>query len=226
MKNSNFRLIQSPPHDNMRLRTLAIELSKLEGISKQKIEFEQYQTGGDLAARWLSDILAFDDISDDCRVADLGSGNGILGIGAVLLGAKSAFLVEIDEESCSVCRRNIESLGLQEQVEVIHLEIGMDDLELGDIDLIISNPPWGRQTKAADRPFLEAIISIGAKAHLMHSAEATHVEKFFMKSDWSTEKYGIGDFALPAAYQHHIRKRGRTSAVFWRMTPPIRDMPI
>ena len=116
----------------MRLRTLAIELSKLEGLTAQKLEFEQYQTGGDLAARWLSDILAFDDISDDCRVADLGSGNGILGIGAVLLGAKSALLVEIDEESCSVCRRNIASLGLEEQVEVVQLEIGRDDLEIGD----------------------------------------------------------------------------------------------
>lgn len=221
MKNSNFRLIQSSPsRDNMRLRTLAIELSKLEGLTAQKLEFEQYQTGGDLAARWLSDILAFDDISDDCRVADLGSGNGILGIGAVLLGAKSALLVEIDEESCSVCRRNIASLGLEEQVEVVQLEIGRDDLEIGDSDIIISNPPWGRQTRASDRPFMEEIISTGVKAHLMHSAEATHVEKFFIGSGWGTEKYGIADFALPSAYDHHTRERGRTKAVFWRMTPP------
>ena len=41
----------------MRLRSLAIELSKLESIKEKKLELEQYQTDGELAARWITDII-------------------------------------------------------------------------------------------------------------------------------------------------------------------------
>ena len=204
----------------MRLRSLAIELSKLASVHGQKLELEQYQTEGELAARWIIDILSFGDIFDGCRVADLGSGNGILGIGSVLAGAESSTLFEIDEASCSVSFNNVQSLGLDERVKVSQTRIGIDEIPPGDIDLVITNPPWGRQNLRADRPFFEAILSIGCNAHLMHSAEATHVEKFFNDSGWGVERYGEGDFALPAAYGHHSRARDRTRAVFWRLTPP------
>ena len=210
----------SLPWGCMRLRSLAIELSKLETSSEKKIELEQYQTDGDLAARWICDIMAFEDIFDGCRVADLGSGNGILGIGAVLVGAGSSILLEIDEELCDVCRKNIQSLDLGDRVEVSQTSIGIDKINFQEFDLVKSNPPWGRQTSRADRPFLEAIISLGAKAHLMHSSEASHVEKFFLDSGWGAQRYGESDFPLPASYGHHSRIRGRTRAVFWRLTPP------
>ena len=65
-------LIVTICHMAMRLRSLAIELSKLESIIEKNIELEQYQTEGELAARWSADILAFIDIFEGCRVADLG----------------------------------------------------------------------------------------------------------------------------------------------------------
>ena len=204
----------------MRLRSLAIELSKLKRVHEQKFELEQYQTEGELAARWISDILAFDDIFDGCRVADLGAGNGILGIGAVLAGAESSNLFEIDEELCSVCMKNVRLLSLEKRVMVSQSRIGKDEISSGDFDLVITNPPWGRQQFGADRPFLEAILSIGSNAHLMHSAEATHIQPLFEDAGWSTERYGEADFALPAAYSHHSRQRGRTRAAFWRLVPP------
>jgi len=203
----------------MRLRTLAIELSKLKRVQEQKFEFEQYQTEGELAARWISDILAFDDIFDGCRVADLGAGNGILGIGAVLAGAESSNLFEIDDESCSVCMKNIQLLGLEKRVTISQSRIGIDVISSGDFDLVISNPPWGRQQFGADRPFLEEILSIGSNAHLMHSAEASHIEPLFEEHGWFVERYGETDFSLPAAYSHHSRQRGKTRAAFWRLTP-------
>ena len=204
----------------MRVRSLAIELSKLERINEKNLELEQYQTEGELAARWIADILAFNDIFEGCRVADLGSGNGILGIGTVLAGAESSILFEIDENSCSVCKTNLESLDLEEKVKISHTRIGYDQIDSADFDLVITNPPWGRQQFGADRPFLEEIQSIGVNAHLMHSAEATHVEKFFNEYGWGVERYGECDFALPAAYGHHSRIRDMTRAAFWRLTPP------
>ena len=203
----------------MRLRSLAIQLSKLQEISSPNLNLEQYQTEGEIAARWLFDIQSFDDLKPGCRVVDLGCGNGILGIGAVLMGAGSAILVDSDEKSCEVSTRNVESLGISDSVKIVNLKIGEKDIEIREADIVVSNPPWGTQKKASDRPFLEEIISIGTIAHLMHSSQATHIRNFFNEFGWSSEEYGDLDFALPATYGHHSRMRGRTRASLWRISP-------
>ncbi len=203
----------------MRLRSLAIQLSKLQEISSPNLNLEQYQTEGEIAARWLFDIQSFDDLKPGCRVVDLGCGNGILGIGAVLMGAGSAILIDSDEKSCEVSTRNVESLGISDSVKIVNSKIGEKDIEIREADIVVSNPPWGTQKKASDRPFLEEIISIGTIAHLMHSSQATHIRNFFNEFGWSSEEYGDLDFALPATYGHHSRMRGRTRASLWRISP-------
>ena len=173
-----------------------------------------------MAARWLSDIAAFDDLFDGCSVVDLGSGNGVLGLGALLMGASSATLVEVDEEASAVSAGNAADLGLEEHVKIVRAEVGEDTLDIASADLVITNPPWGRQVERADRPFLDAILSAGVTAHVMHSAEARHIEPLFDDAGWTVERYGEADFALPAAYEHHARERGRTCVAFWRLSPP------
>ena len=204
----------------MRVRRLAMLLSGLEPNFSKSVELEQYATDGDLAARWLADIAAFGDLSGGCKVADLGAGNGVLGLGALAMGAGRATLVEADQAACDVAKSNAESTGFANSVEVIRAKLGSDSVDLSSADVVISNPPWGRQTPRADRPFLEAMIAATAPAHLLHSAEATHIQPLFEDAGWSAERYGEADFALPAAYSHHSRQRGKTRAAFWRLTPP------
>ena len=204
----------------MRVRRLAMLLSGLEPHPSNSIELEQYTTDGDLAARWLADVAAFGDLSEGCKVADLGAGNGVLGLGALAMGAGRAILVEADEAACDVTKSNAESMGFADSVEVIQATLGSDPVDLGSADVVISNSPWGRQTPRADRPFLEAMIAAVAPAHLLHSADATHIRPLFEDVGWAAERYGEADFALPAAYSHHSRQRGRTRAAFWRLVPP------
>ena len=204
----------------MRVRRLAMLLSGLDSHTCDSIELEQYSTDGDLAARWLSDIFAFGDLIEGSTVADLGAGNGILGLGALAMGAGRTILLEADQAACDVAKSNAESMGFADSVEVIQATLGLDPVDLSSVDVIISNPPWGRQTPRADRPFLEAMLSTGVPAHLLHSVEATHIQPLFEDADWSAERYGEADFALPAAYSHHSRQRGRTRAAFWRLVPP------
>jgi putative methylase len=204
----------------MRVRRLGMLLSGLLPHPCDSVELEQYTTDGDLAARWLADISAFDDLTEGCTVADLGAGNGVLGLGALAMGAGRAILVEADPGACDAALANAESMGLTESVEIVSATLGSDPVDLGAADLIVSNPPWGRQTAKADRPFLDAILSSGLPAHLLHSAEASHIAPLFEASDWSAERYGEADFALQAAYSHHSRQRGRTRAAFWRLVPP------
>ena len=195
-------------------------LSGLEPHLSNSVELEQYSTDGDLAARWLTDIAAFGDLSEGCTVADLVAGNGVLGLGALAMGAGRAILVEADEAACNVAKSNAEPMGFADSVEVSQATLGSDPVDLGSADVAISNPPWGRQTQMADRPFLEAMIAAEAPSHLLHSAEATHIQPLFEDAGWSAEKYGEADFALPAAYSHHSQQRGKTRAAFWRLIPP------
>ena len=79
----------------MRPKHLAIELSKLLPHPQHAIELEQYATEGDLAAFFVLAIDQLDSIYGK-NIVDLGAGNGILGIGCGILGAKSVTLIEGD----------------------------------------------------------------------------------------------------------------------------------
>ena len=199
---------------------MAMILSGLEPHPSNSVELEQYTTDGDLAVRWLSDIVAFGDLAEGCTVADLGAGNGVLGLGALAMGAGRVLLVEADQAACDVAMLNAESMGLAESVELIQGALGSEPVDLSSADAIISNPPWGRQSPKADRPFLDVILSSGITAHLMHSAEASHIEPLFEEHGWAVERYGEADFALPATHSYHSRQRSKTRAAFWRLVPP------
>jgi len=204
----------------VRQRQLAMLLSSLPPHPCGDIELEQYSTSGDIAASWLAQIAAFGDLSTDSSIADLGAGNGILGIGAALMGVSQVVLVEVDEQACSVAFQSIEQACVSDSVEIFCKRVD-DSLDLSGADLIISNPPWGTQKAKSDRPFFDAIIRSNTIAHLMHSAEATHIEAIFESAGWEVKRYWETDFALPAAYSHHYSRQGKTRAGFWRLLPPV-----
>ena len=93
----------------MRPKHLAIRLSKLTAHPCKDVLLEQYATEGDLAAYWMLAVDQLDGFEGKV-VVDLGAGNGILGIGALLLGAAQVVFVETDEEALGVLRSNVASL--------------------------------------------------------------------------------------------------------------------
>ncbi len=204
----------------MRMRSLGIALSKLERKKNLDPLLEQYITSGELASRWLYDIMAFGDISVGCKIVDLGAGNGNLGIGASLLGAGFVTFIEADKEMCEVASKNAKTTLQDGTYDIMNIEIGKENPVLNEIDLVISNPPWGRQKEGADSHFLDLISSLGVTAHLMHSAEATHIQKRFEGMGWKVEMYGEADFPIPASFGHHKMMRSSTRAGFWRLSPP------
>ena len=48
---------------------------------------------------------------EGCKVVDLGAGNGVLGLGALAMGAGRATLVEADQAACDVAKSNAEKCG-------------------------------------------------------------------------------------------------------------------
>ena len=190
---------------SMRLRHLAMALSKLPPHPQHDVSLEQYATEGDFAARWIAEIILRGDLDQDTRVVDLGAGNGILGIACHLAGAKSILLVEKDE----TCHHDYEG--------VKWLLDDINEWNQKDVDLIIMNPPWGAQTPMADRPFLEAAFSSDAQAiYLLHSSMATHILPLAKSFDWVGEIALQGEFKIPAKYDHHRSREGVTQVSVWR----------
>ncbi len=193
----------------MRLRHLAMELSKLPPHPQHDVKLEQYATEGDFAARWIAEIIQLGDLDDSTRVVDLGAGNGILGIGCHLAGAASTLLVEIDSD----CQHDFSG---------VEWLIGdVNDWPGEDVDLIIMNPPWGVQTPKADRPFLEVAFNSQAKViYVLHSSRSTHLEPLAESRGWVGEIVLKGAFRIPATYAHHQSQNDVTEVSVWRF---VRD---
>ena|GEM_PF-52982 len=173
----------------LKLRQLAMRLSKLPPHPCNSLELEQYQTEGNLAATWLHRIDAIDGLKGK-TVIDLGAGNGILGRGAQILGAEVIF-VECDEDAGKLCQNLGETI------------IGyLGEVNIPSADIVITNPPWGVQKRGADRIFIDTALQCAPVVHIMHSALANHLP--------DGEIILSGKFRMPARYGHHTSKMGTT----------------
>jgi putative methylase len=94
-------------------------------------------------------------------VVDLGTGNGILAIGARLLGASQVEGIETDASSLEVARRNARRSG----VDVNWILADVQALR-GPVETVLMNPPFGAQTRGADRPFLDAAMAHGQVVYM------------------------------------------------------------
>lgn len=154
---------------------LAVILSQFEGFESPKRGLEQYETESEIAAEVLWNAFFSREIEGKV-IADLGAGTGILGIGALLLGAKKVFLVEKDGDALNICKDNLNFI--DEKFE----EKFSDDVVLvkGDVslfderaDIVIQNPPFGiRGRKHADRAFLEKAFQISNTVYSFHTIES------------------------------------------------------
>jgi putative methylase len=156
----------------MKKTELELELSKLKLVENPKVFLEQYGTHGDIAAEalWLAYISG--DIENKV-VLDLGCGNGILGIGALLLNAKKVYFVDIDKDSINVCKENLKMMGLDG--EVLLKDVNLFDKK---VDTVLQNPPFGVQVEHADKRFLERAMVLSNVIYSIHKIES---EKFIKK---------------------------------------------
>lgn len=152
---------------NLTKNQLAIKLSKLKVFEKPNIKLEQYPTDSELASEILWQAFMNNDIKGKI-IADLGAGTGLLGIGALLLGAKQVYFIDIDNQALILAKQNIKSLDLKNAVF-----LRQDITEFNKkVDTVLQNPPFGVQTPYADRPFLDKAFQIANSIYTIHKAES------------------------------------------------------
>jgi putative methylase len=131
-----------------------------------KVNLEQYTTSENIAASMLH-IAAYtsNDVVNKC-VLDLGCGTGRLSLGAAFLGAKNVFGVDIDRAALKVAVANSQNAGLTSNINWVNGDISVVN---GCFDTVLQNPPFGVQTRNADRAFLVKALECGKMIYSLHN---------------------------------------------------------
>jgi putative methylase len=175
---------------------LAIFLSRLEGFLEPDLYSEQYSTDSETSASVLWDLYISGFIEDKV-VCDMGAGTGILGIGALFLGAKECYFVEKDEKAIKILKSNLK---MSKGGRAIVIDGDVSNLCEKDfknkIDLILQNPPFGTKKRNADKGFLEKSFSLCDKVASFHKSST---ERFInaISNDYNFSIWKRWDFSYP-----------------------------
>ena len=201
----------------MKLNRLEMALQRLSGFEKPQAALEQYQTPAPLAARLLHHALMRGDIKEK-TVCDLGSGTGVLAIGASLLGAAMVAGVEIDSEAVRVAEANAALLGAD--VEFLTSDVNDPVLtdRLGRFDTVIMNPPFGAQKAHADRPFIDLALSIGMVTYGIFNAGSRRFVRTYKQSRAEIDEVVGGKLSIRRTFSFHTKDIQEIEVEILRLT--------
>lgn len=195
------------PQMQMRRKRLEITLQKLRPLESRSAKLEQYETPATVAADVLWEAFTAADIYGRA-VADLGCGNGVFCIGAKLMGADRAVGIDLDPDAVRVARGNADMLGTE--VEFVEGDVSTIS---GTFDTVLQNPPFGAQTRHADRAFIEKALSLASVTYSLHNdGTQGFVEDMVRALGGRSEAIKRYKFEIPYAFEFH-RKANETISV-------------
>lgn len=179
------------------------ELSKISDFENPRISLEQYRTPPALAADLLHTAYMQGDI-EGRKVADLGAGTGMLGLGARLLGAK-VLAVEKEDDAVRLLEENAEMLGLE--VDVVQQDI--EDFD-HDVDTVLMNPPFSQHSDIGLKFWEKALQHSEAVYGISPRGLRERIKDFVGNS--SHEVLGVEEFSLslPPSYGFHTEESHET----------------
>lgn len=195
----------------MNKKQLEIILSQLKGPLLPKPSLEQYTITGNLASEILNLAYLHGDIKGK-SVFDFGTGSGRLAIGAAMFDAKIAVGIDIDKAVIKVAKENLKNH--EEYVsKKLPVYFAICDIEnwFAKADTIIQNPPFGIQTRHADRLFLEAVLRCGKRIYTLHKngykKTREFITKFVEDRGGKIEQIIKFKFRLPHIFKFHKKPK-------------------
>lgn len=205
----------------MTRRRLAQELGVVAGFENPRAPLEQYHTPPDLAAH----IVHHADLQGDIEgrtVVDLGSGTGMLALGAALRGPERVVGVELDPAPLATARDNERKVAAQPAVAWIRGDATRAPLCLDDATVLM-NPPFGAQdgNEHADRAFLETAAAVAQVSYSVHNAGSREfVEAFAADAGGEVTHAFAAEFELPRQFEFHEAERRTLTAEVFRVEWP------
>jgi len=201
----------------MKLKHLEMALQRLSGFSRPRAALEQYQTPAPLAARLLYHALMKGDIEGK-SVCDLGSGTGVLAIGAALLGAVKVTGIEIDQNAVDVADANATSTGVDVEFIVADVRDAALPGRIGTCDTVIMNPPFGAQKDHADRPFIDLALKTASVTYgIFNAGSAQFIKTYTEGRAEISEKVG-GVFPIRRTFSFHTKDQKDIELEILRLT--------
>lgn len=203
----------------MRRRTLERRLERLEGFADPDPDREQYATPADVAAHLVHLAATRGDLG---RVLDLGSGTGLLALGAALAGADRVVGVEIDLGALAIARANADRLGpdLEPAAAPAWLRADATRPPVTGRWTVVSNPPFGAQrgNEHADRAFLAAAADLADVSYTVHNAGSRAFVASFAADNGGRVTAGFAvELDLPRQFAFHTAERATVDAEAYRI---------
>ncbi|MFZ0891138.1 MAG: METTL5 family protein [Thermoplasmata archaeon] len=195
----------------MRRSDLIRALATIPPFPSPRADWEQVMTPLECAAELLEEAVGRGDLVDR-HLLDLGSGTGVLAIGAGLLGASRVEGIEIDPSAVRVARVAARRLGSRVRFVVAPV----DQAETA-VDTVVMNPPFGAQRQHADRPFWDVAFRVAGRAiYAFALAESRNfIARRAVAQQIHVELSRPVRWNLPWTFPHHRKRRVALSVDLW-----------
>ncbi|PCR90143.1 METTL5 family protein [Natrinema ejinorense] len=203
-------------------RTLARRLESIADFEDPSVSLEQYLTPAELAAHICHLAGLQDDL--DRQVVDLGTGTGMLAIGAALAGADRVAGIDVDSDALELARRN-ERAVVGESGDPDHAlawlrgDVARHPFSISDAT-VVSNPPFGAQrgNRHADRAFLETASEIATVSYTIHNeGSQAFVESFAADEGGGVTHAFRAEFPIAKRFAFHTETREALEAEVFRI---------
>ena len=186
----------------MKKKDLEIALEKIPPFISPDPALEQYQTPANIAADILFTAYGKGDVKD-MKVMDLGCGTGIFSIGSWLLGAGMVRGYDISESALTVAEEYSRSI----DTEIEYIRSDVRDVE-DSADTVFMNPPFGCQTRKADRDFLDKAMESSECIYSIHMADTLDfVKKYVEKNGRYVVRDKMYKYNIPHTFSFHSKEK-------------------
>lgn len=200
-------------------RALETQLAVVAGFENPRVALEQYPTPPDLAAH----VVHLADLQGDIEgrtVVDLGTGTGMLALGAALRGPARVVGVELDRDALTTARENRRRVGTTTPIHWLQADATRAPLRPTEPTTVVMNPPFGAQNgrEGADRAFLATAARIADVSYSVHNAGSQEfVEAFAADNGGDVTHAFRATFALERQFEFHDDDRREVDTEVFRI---------
>lgn len=186
-------------------RELAGQLAVVAGFENPTVELEQYPTPPDLAAH----VIHIADLQGDIQgrsVVDLGTGTGMLALGAALRGPARVIGVELERDPLVTARDNCRRVGTTTPVHWIQADATRAPLILTESTTVVMNPPFGAQNgrRGVDKGFLRTAAELADVSYSIHNRGSEEFIEAFAADNGGTVTHAYqATFELDRQFEFH-----------------------